>query len=116
MTMTTISETRNDHYGEWLDVYDELWQGSVNLGEVSLGVKIKDGQLYEMDDAAHFYRDLDPNWSPVVSAPTEEVAALFKDLTGEDYPVLTDEQFDRIIELKVLKGYKYVDEAFIKEG
>jgi hypothetical protein len=78
----------NDHYGQWIDIWDELWSGSVNLGQISLGVKIIDGELYAMDDEVHFYRDLDPNWSKVVSAPTRELAVLFKNLTGKDYPVI----------------------------
>lgn len=109
----------HDHFGTWINVVENKWAGSVNMGLVSMGLTFVDGQLFEMDPSAYFYRDEDPCWSPVVCAQNESVARLFEKMTGESFPILVADgsdpvEFKQLIAMKKAVGYNYIDEVFIQ--
>ncbi|MEL4360966.1 LPD38 domain-containing protein [Shewanella algae] len=107
----------SDDFGHWISIEENAWHGSENLGQISNGVAFINGELYEMDPSALFYRDEPPYWSPVVAASTQSLANLYKKLTGKSYPILKadgsdPEEFRKLIQLKSRKGFEYIDGVF----
>lgn len=87
----------NNAFGQWFEITEHSWQGSVNQGAVHVGVGVIDGALYQLDESALFYgEDFEPYWSPVVHADTKEVSAIFQKITGKAYPVMTCDGTDPV--------------------
>lgn len=112
----------NDQFGAYIDINENTFIKNdfgieENIGEVSVQIAFIDGVLYEMDPSAYFYKDEDPYWSPVVSAPSQSVAKLYKKLDGKSYPIMAADgsnqsEFNKLIKLKSEKGFVYNDGVF----
>lgn len=102
-------------FGSWFEIVE--YSNSETAAHVGLG--FIDGELYELNGAALFYRDYDACWSPVTFLDDKQTAAVVRFFSDKEYPVMlcdgTDPLvFDLFKKSKEEKGFLYhaQDEAF----